>query len=187
MNVFTQRSDNETDINSFIRYAVWDSLHHGNLFSSSQRYHRDFLPVIKTLADGQEPQTRHATLRNQVPDNPFGPEMLGFPIGTAIYLGTDAAWHEGAWPLWTHVVRHVDGCKGIAGGSVVEPVGGLQGGYLVYVAWESVGHHKAYHRTQHFARLGVILGIGNKGWVEYGHVVFEEIREGKKGAERSRL
>lgn len=127
------------------------------------------------------PSIRHTTLQHQVLANPFGPALLGSPVGTAIYKGTDAAWHEGAWPLWTHVVRHVDGCKGIAGGRVDEPVEGLGDGYLVYVAWASVRHHDDYHHTEHFRRHFVILNIGHQGYAEYGHVVFKEIREGRGG------
>ena len=42
--------------------------------------------------------------------------------GSAIYLEPNAAWHEGAWPLWTHIVRYIDGCMGCAGGQILESV-----------------------------------------------------------------
>lgn len=81
--------------------------------------------------------------------------------GSAIYLNPTAAWHEGAWPLWTHIVRYIDGCMGCCGGQIlggVELMGEptyagevkVEGekmerwekekweGYLVYVGWESV-------------------------------------------------
>lgn len=78
--------------------------------------------------------------------------------GTAIYLRPTEAWHEGAWPLWTHIVRHVDGCLGCSGGQILDPVDLLEEpalvgedkvegakrtdgkweGFLVYVGWESV-------------------------------------------------
>lgn len=146
----------------------------------SPQYQGQFLPIIKKLTNGNDPLIRHATLQHQALDDPLGPGLLGYPIGTAIYKGTDAAWHEGAWPLWTHVVRYVDGCKGIVGGSVLEPVEDTENGYLVYVAWESVKHHDDYHHTEHFARHFVILNIGLQGWTEYGHIVFKEIRDGKE-------
>lgn len=165
---------------------MWDKLDLATSFTSSPRYRDEFLPLVHTLTAGASapgtPQhhpidIRHTTLRHQALGDPFGAALLGRPVGTAVYLGSDAAWHEGAWPLWTHVVRHVEGCMGIAGGRVREAVGGEPGAYLVYVAWRSVGHHEDYHRTEHFAKHAVILRIGVKGWTEYGHVVFREIRE----------
>ena len=117
--------------------------------------------------------------------------------GTAIYLKPTAAWNEGAWPLWTHIVRHIDGCLGCSGGPLSAPVELLEGpvlaenrykqsevkkgekwdGYLVYVGWESVEKHEAYHHTKHFAEHRVVLRCGNEGFAEYGHVVFEGRRE----------
>lgn len=104
-----------------------------------------------------------------------------------MYKHAKLAWHEGAWPLWTHVVRYVDGCRGIAGGCVLEEDGGESDDYLVYVAWESVAKHDAYHHTKHFAKHRVILGIGVDGWAEYGHVVFREVRKGKGQGQGARL
>lgn len=122
---------------------------------------------------------RHVYLTHLALSNPLGAApTLGLPIGTAVYTGATDAWYEGAWPLWTHVVRHVEGCEGIAGGRVLEPVGGMDGGYMVYVAWRSVAHHDGYHHTSHFARHRVVLQIGHKGYAEYGHVVFKGVREG---------
>lgn len=54
-------------------------------------------------------------------------------------------------------------------------------GYLVYVGWESVEKHEAYHHTKHFAEHRVILRCGNEGFAEYGHVVFEGGREREGG------
>jgi hypothetical protein len=119
--------------------------------------------------------------------------------GSAIYLETDEAWHEGAWPLWTHIVRHVNGCLGIVGGEIIEELsdevsaGGSGSGagksgkdryrrcYLVYVGWESIKAHEDYHHTKHFASRRVVLGLGNKGYREYAHVKFE----GERVAEAS--
>lgn len=117
--------------------------------------------------------------------------------GNAIYLRPTAAWHEGAWPLWTHIVRSIDGCMGCAGGSLLEPVELLSEpvlvgevkstrekgkkakweGYIVYVGWETVEKHEAYHHTKHFAEHRIVLRCGNEGYAEYGHVVFEGERE----------
>lgn len=97
--------------------------------------------------------------------------------GSAIYVSTDAAWHDGAWPLWTHIVRYVDGCLGCAGGAVVEQVDGHANSFIVYVGWETIEKHEDYHHTNHFAKHKIILGKGNKGYREYGHVRFEGSRE----------
>jgi hypothetical protein len=51
-------------------------------------------------------------------------------------------------------------------------------GYIVYVGWESVEKHEAYHHTKHFREHSVILRCGNAGFAEYGHVVFEGERVG---------
>ena len=128
--------------------------------------------------------------------------------GTAIYLKPTAAWHEGAWPLWTHIVRYVDGCLGCSGGVIREPIellempllagnkyekaedvsrGGMREkreGYLVYVGWESVEKHVAYHHSKHFAEHKVILTCGNVGFAEYGHLQFEGVREKGRGDTR---
>lgn len=166
---------------------VWPSSTTATAFRDSPLYAQEILALWTDLtghraADDKQQQpllVRHTTLTHQVLEDPFGPSLLGYPIGTAVYKDTSAAWHEGAWPLWTHVVRHVDGCKGIAGGRVAEPVDGAPHCYVVYVAWASVAHHDAYHHTPHFRKHFVILNIGHRGYAEYGHVVFREIRERK--------
>jgi hypothetical protein len=161
-------------------FVVCDTLTQSREFLESASYLEGFLPIAKSLKSS-DVQVRHAYLTHQVLDNPFGKNLLGYPIGTAIYQGADDAWYEGAWPLWTHVVRHIDGCKGIGGGKVVEPVGGLKNGYLVYVGWESVKKHDDYHHTQHFRKHFIILNIGHKGYTEYGHIVFQGLREKESG------
>lgn len=93
--------------------------------------------------------------------------------GSAIYVSTDETWHEGSWPLWTHIVRHVAGNMGIVGGKLLEQVDGRADCYLVYVGWESIEAHEAYHHTEHFAKRRVVLGLGNKGYREYAHIKFE--------------
>ncbi|KAF3759981.1 hypothetical protein M406DRAFT_335193 [Cryphonectria parasitica EP155] len=162
-------------------HIVWRNYQHSDAFM--EIHFNTFRSLVKDMGvdiddENNGIQARHVTLQHQALDDPFGPSLLGHPIGTAIYKGTDASWHEGAWPLWTHVVRTVDGCRGIAGGSVREPVEGVKGSYVVYVAWETVKYHDDYHHSEHFRRHQVILGIGHQGWTEYGHVVFAEIRNG---------
>ena len=126
--------------------------------------------------------------------------------GTAIYLSPTAAWNEGAWPLWTHIVRYIDGCMGCAGGPILDEVNLLSEpvlvgeaksekkgkgekweGYIVYVGWESVEKHEAYHHTQHFKEHRVVLRCGNAGFAEYGHVIFEGERNKANETMVSRL
>ncbi|KAL1852798.1 hypothetical protein Daus18300_012042 [Diaporthe australafricana] len=160
-------------------YTVRDDIAHNTAFLASPLYSETFLPIITMLITGSpsDIKIRNAHLEHQVLSDPFGKELLGYPIGTAIYKGVDDAWHEGAWPLWTHVVRHVDGCMGIAGGEVVESVEGHDRSYLVFVGWETVKKHEDYHHTEHFQKHFIILNIGHKGYTEYGHVVFQGVRE----------
>jgi hypothetical protein len=61
--------------------------------------------------------------------------------------------------------------------------GGRWEGYIVYVGWETVEKHEAYHHTKHFKEHAVVLRCGNAGFAEYGHVVFE----GERVASGSRL
>ncbi|KAH8885576.1 hypothetical protein GQ53DRAFT_845557 [Thozetella sp. PMI_491] len=161
-------------------HIVRDNLQQHQQFLSSNAYTKKVAPVLEKLSirDGGamgEPviKTRHAYLK-EFTDGCLalgrGPPTL--PIGTAIYLGTDDAWNDGAWPLWTHVVRYVQGCRGVSGGTLVEEVEGYQNNYLVYVAWDTVKDHDDYHHTKHFAKHRVILNLGNQGWREYGHVLF---------------
>lgn len=152
------------------------SQHHS--FISSSKYVDEMLTLLKSFAvPGSLVSIRHMSLTHQVLANPFSKSLLGYPIGTAIYKSCNSAWHEGAWPLWTHVVRYVSGCLGIAGGQVLKPVDGMGGSYCVYVGWQTVKHHDDYHHTDHFKRHSVILRIGHEGWTEYGHVLFMGIRE----------
>lgn len=127
--------------------------------------------------------TRHAYIEEFTPDNKTLGKGAPFS-GTAVYLDTDEAWHAGAWPLWTHIVRHIDGCLGVTGGRVLESVDGHHSCYIVYVGWESIEKHDAYHHTKHFANRNVILALGHRGWKEYGHVQFQGTREAKGRKEK---
>ncbi|KAK8063598.1 hypothetical protein PG996_008250 [Apiospora saccharicola] len=161
-----------------LKLTLWD-LHHS--FLSSSEYVDKVFPILASLGVPDSAiSTRHVSLTHQVLANPFSKPLLGYPIGTAIYKSCNAAWHEGAWPLWTRVVRHVSVCMNIAGGQVLEPVDGMGGNYCVYVGWQTVKHHDNYHHTDHFKKHSVILRIGHEGWTEYGHLVFMGIRENIK-------
>lgn len=171
---------------------VRESLAAHKSYLASASYQR-FLHLIRPALNlqHQEPKVRHVEALTNYTSKPTTPFRA--PVtGTAIYLSTTSAWHEGAWPCWTHVVRHVKGCTGIAGGKVLEPIDAgdvssfagisapktdaeqaYQNCFIVYVGWDSIKHHNDYHHTKHFRDHGVILGIGNEKWREYGHIRFE--------------
>ncbi|KAJ9652690.1 hypothetical protein H2198_008057 [Neophaeococcomyces mojaviensis] len=144
-------------------------------------------PILK---EGSKPVVRHVAPMTTFTSSPT--TAFDAPVtGTAIYVRTTEAWHEGSWPCWTHIVRHVAGNSGISGGPIAEALsdndvleggaGGLESGkgadlrqcYLVYVGWDSIKAHDDYHHTKHFRDHRVVLGIGNSGYREYGHQVFE--------------
>ncbi|KAK4621680.1 hypothetical protein CLAFUW4_07173 [Fulvia fulva] len=165
--------------------------HHQFLKSDS---YQQFLAIHERITgQPQKPVVRHAQIKSWTPNDPSLARGAPF-VGTAIYLNTIDGWDDGAWPLWTHIVRHVGGCLGCAGGPVLEPVetcpGPLQKllegekatqtfnrSYIVYVGWESPEKHDAFHHTEHFAKHFVILNCVNDGYAEYGHIVFEGSRE----------
>ncbi|PKY03534.1 hypothetical protein P168DRAFT_327593 [Aspergillus campestris IBT 28561] len=125
---------------------------------------------------------RHAQMSDFTPY----PQGLGkgAPVtGTAIYLAVEDpedGW-ERVWALWTTLISRVRGCLGCSGGWVVEPVDGHPKCYTVWVGWESVEVHDAYHYTKDFWKKRVILGLHNLGWREYGHVAFTEGRSRRAG------
>ncbi|KAM0814666.1 putative ABM domain-containing protein [Seiridium cardinale] len=158
-------------------HVVRDTLaqHKDFLFSAQYNSFKSLLQPLITSSSTTW-LVRHAHLRDFTPE----PQALakGAPAtGTAIYVSTSAAWHDGAWPLWTHIVRHIDGCLGCTGGVLEESVDGHENCYIVYVGWESVEKHDAYHHTEHFARNRIVLSKGNKGRREYGHIKFEGSKE----------
>lgn len=155
-------------------------------------------PLGSTGSSNPVLAVRHVEMRDFTPSSKALGKGAPF-TGSAIYLQPSAGWHEGAWPLWTHIVRYIDGCMGCSGGKLVEPVelledpvlvgevqvdskaGAAKGkweGFIVYVGWETVEKHEAYHHTKHFKEHRVILRCGNAGFAEYGHVVFEGSRDG---------
>lgn len=117
---------------------------------------------------------RHAMMSEFTPQ----PKSLGngAPVtGTAIYLTPDPAGWEATWALWTTIVPKVPGCLGVTGGWMVEPMEESLC-YVVYVGWESVEMHDAYHHTKDFRQRVVILRENNQGYREYGHVAFRHSR-----------
>lgn len=151
-----------------------------------------FLAIVKRLSADVK-RIRHAQMTSWTPNNQA--LARGAPLtGTAIYYNTTEVWNDYAWPLWTHIVRHIDGCLGCSGGPLLEPVTTVPGslsesvngkgvqknfetGYVVYVGWKTTEKHHAYHHTEHFRQFGNVLRCGNEGFAEYGHIVFEGSRE----------
>ncbi|KAJ5241146.1 uncharacterized protein N7469_002737 [Penicillium citrinum] len=112
---------------------------------------------------------RHAMMEEFSPN-----EGKRAPVtGTAIYLTPDQAGWMKTWELWTTIVAAVPGCIGVRGGWMVEPVES-QPGYVVFVGWESVKIHDAYHHTKHFRQRASILREHNQGFREYGHIAFSQ-------------
>jgi hypothetical protein len=157
---------------------VRECLSHHYDFQKTPQYEKLQSIFKQLVVASSTPFTRHAYIEEFTPDNKALGKGAPF-TGTAMYLSTDEAWHVGAWPLWTHIVRHVDGCLGVTGGRVVESVDGHHNCYIVYVGWESIEKHDAYHHTKHFWDRRVVLALGIHGWKEYGHVAFKGAREAK--------
>lgn len=72
---------------------------------------------------------------------------------------------------------------GISGGPVVEDVDGCATSFLVFVGWESVESHNAYHHTEEFARLRHVLSDPVKAYAYYGHVCFSNEETGNLKSE----
>lgn len=166
-------------------------------FLQSNDY-RSFLSILQKLS-ARLGTVRHAQLKSWTPNDQSLAHGAPF-TGTAIYYNTTEVWNDYAWPLWTHIVRHIDGCLGCSGGPLIEPVTTVPGplreslsgkgqrqtfqsGYVVYVGWETTEKHHAYHHTEHFKQFGNVLRCGNEGFAEYGHVVFEGSRESGSGSD----
>lgn len=141
--------------------------HYG--FITSANFHT-FKKLAVQLTGGGELTIRHAVLTENSPNcQALG---KGAPVtGTAIYLGTDEAW-DAAWALWATIVPHVQGCLGISGGYIIEPIEGHERCFIAWVGWENVEVHSAYHHTEHFRERSIILRQGHKGFREYGHAAF---------------
>ena len=173
--------------------TVRQSLQQHRRFLKSDSYQKFLAIVVKITGLNQQPVVRHAQMKSWTSNDQSLARGAPF-VGTAIYLNTTDGWDEGAWPLWTHIVRYVDGCLGCAGGPLLgsvetcpgplnrllegkKPTKTFNRAYIVYVGWETPEKHEAYHHTEHFAKHCVILSCVNDGYAEYGHIVFEGSRE----------
>ncbi|KAF7191829.1 hypothetical protein HII31_06874 [Pseudocercospora fuligena] len=174
-------------------HIVRETLQQHQDFLKSRDYQQVRFLIETIIGDVQMPVIRHAQMIDWTPQSQALARGAPF-TGTAIYLKTTDAWDEGAWPLWTHIVRYIDGCVGCSGGPLLEPVETVPGPrdqlmekkapsqkfdrcYIVYVGWATTEQHHAYHHTKHFAEHAVILSCGNEGFAEYGHIVFKGSRE----------
>lgn len=99
-----------------------------------------------------------------------GPLLEGVEL-----LGTPVLVGEGATEEMKAEVKEGGGLNGVNGAKWE--------GYIVYVGWETVEKHEAYHHTKHFKEHAVVLRCGNAGFAEYGHIVFE----GERIANSSKL
>lgn len=133
---------------------------------------REFSSLLSRLVrTGTEPVIRHVLLQDTVPQNGIAHEA---PLtGSAIYVNSNEVYSDYAWPLWTHIVRHAQGNRGVAGGRVIGSEDGKEA-YLVYVGWETNDHHQAFRKSPACADRRVILTLGNDGQHEYYHIVFEK-------------
>ncbi|KAJ5689344.1 hypothetical protein N7462_003736 [Penicillium macrosclerotiorum] len=157
-------------------HIVRDNLHQHYALVASPEWQR-IIENLLTLgvASATAPIVRHAMIAEFSPN----PKSLGSgaPVtGTAIYLTPDPVGWEKTWELWTTIVSSVPGCIGVTGGWMVEPLEECSPCYVVYVGWESVQVHDAYHHTKHFRQRAVILREHNQGFREYGHVAFAHSR-----------
>lgn len=98
--------------------------------------------------------------------------------GTAYYLAPDREGWDKAWARWQTIISKVPGFMGISGGPVVEEVDGHATSFLVFVGWESVELHDAYHHTEEFRNLKNVLLDPTKGYAYYGHVAFRNEQTG---------
>ena len=135
---------------------------------AGKRFDGQLLQLIK---QGTSPISRYVLLQDFTPiDTPLARTA---PVtGTALYLSANEVFNEYAWPLWTHIVRHAPGNRGVAGGRLLTPVDG-QDSYLVYVGWETNEHHQKFRQSPLCSDRRIILTHGNSGQYEYYHIMFE--------------
>lgn len=151
------------------------------------RFHivRSTLEEHTTFAKSSEGQKFHAILKDIIEPNTeieiqhvalsdFSENALKAPItGTALYLSTNEIFTTLVWPLWTHIVRHKRGFRGLTTGKVLDHKSG-QECYLVYAGWDSLEAHREYWEGEDIRNKDGILDMGNGGRTEFYHLVFEQ-------------
>lgn len=155
---------------------VRDNLFNCKEWLDSTSY-QDFLAILKPATMGGI-IIRHAYLA----EYNTGCQALsrGSPFtGTAYYLAPNREAWDAAWARWATIVSKVPGFMGISGGPVVEDVDGCATSFLVFVGWETVELHDAYHHTEEFARLKYVLEEPVRGYAYYGHVCFRNEETGE--------
>ncbi|KAL4798041.1 hypothetical protein BDV19DRAFT_357752, partial [Aspergillus venezuelensis] len=153
--------------------VVRDSMNAHHAFLKSLIYN-NFLSSLSPLSPSgntsKAPTIYHASLshftKNPSTLSPPSPPRPSFITGSAIYLTTSHPSFLKTWSLWTTLIPHIPGCLGCTGGFITESVDGhpAGAGYVVYVGWESIQAHEAYHTTKDFRRKGVVLSLWNTGW-----------------------
>ena len=153
-------------------HIVRETLEQHEGFRRSESGAKFHFLLQQLIQPGSGPETHHVLLQDFTP----GDVCLArhAPVtGTAIYLSSNEVFALYAWPLWTHIVRHAPGNKGVAGGRVLDhPIG--EEAYLVYVGWESNAFHQEFRKSPLCCDRRIILTSGNKGQFEYYHIVFEK-------------
>ncbi|KAG2417319.1 hypothetical protein HFD88_008538 [Aspergillus terreus] len=144
-------------------HIVRDSMHQHFTFLSSAQWANLGMVIAPICTSSPESfVVRHAHIENFTPN----PAALGkgAPFtGTAIYLTSTPKDWEKAWALWTTIVSRVEGCMGVTGGWMVEPVEGYETCYTVWVGWESLEVHDKYHHDKNFWKKRIVLQLHNEG------------------------
>ncbi|KAL4948367.1 hypothetical protein BDW69DRAFT_189330 [Aspergillus filifer] len=181
--------ENDLEEKGMVRVQVTivrDSMDAHHTFLNSPVYNTFLIALSPLSPQIQKKPTIYHTSLSHFTKNPstlsYSPNCItsrskpakDFVTGTTIYLTTSPASFLKTWKLWTTLIPPIPGCLGCTGGFISESVDGHPAGqgYIVYVGWESIDAHEAYHTTRDFRRKGVILSLWNRGWRGYGHVRF---------------
>ena len=152
-------------------HVVRKTLEEHKKFETSPTF-TEFERLAHELTPGGEIAIRHAYLHDMTPnsraltDAPF--------TGTAIYIGIDSHCWDPAWALWSTIVPNWKGCEGVSGGYIIDDLEGHgeERAYIAWVGWETTEAHDELHHAQFFRDRRIILQQGNKGYREYGHVIW---------------
>lgn len=162
------------DVGNVQLHVVRKTLEQHKAFLDSPAY-TEFEGLVHELTPGGEIVIRHAYLHDMtfnskaLTDAPF--------TGTAIYIGIDSHCWDPAWALWSTIVPNWPGCDGVSGGYIIDDIEGHgeNKAYIAWVGWETTEAHDDLHHAQFFKDRRIILTQGNKGYREYGHVVWQNV------------
>lgn len=152
-------------------HIVRDTVDQHDAFRGSESGDRFHALLRKLVQPNTAPVIRHVLLHDtELKDRCRAHEA---PItGSALYVNSNAVFHDYVWPLWTHIVRHAPGNQGVAGGRVLDHESGKDA-YLVYVGWVTNDDHQRFRQSPLCADRRIVLTMGNDAQDEYYHVVFE--------------